>query len=82
MSLGFKLIIPGALALYLASACQPDFAALSAEYSANGVTAGFAGMESVGDGGSGNQSSGGRAAAAAGEPTAAVAMPRPRPAKT
>jgi len=60
MSLGFKLIIPGALALYLASACQPDFAALSALH---GTTAGFAGMEPDGEGGSGNESSssGGRA---------------------
>ena len=36
MSSGIKLIVPGALALYLAAACTPDLDSLSAGYSPNG----------------------------------------------
>jgi hypothetical protein len=40
MSYGLKLLVPCALALYLASACQPDLDSLSATYSPNAGTSG------------------------------------------
>lgn len=74
MSSAFKLIIPGALALYLASACQPDLASLSAEYSATSATSGSAGTEQPnnGDGGT-DSSSGGRANGGGGAPVTVAA---------
>jgi hypothetical protein len=40
MSYGLKLLVPCSLALYLASACQPDLDSLSAAYSASAGTSG------------------------------------------
>jgi len=53
MSSGLKLLIPGAIALYLASACAPDLDSLSAEYSAIGGTSGSGSSEGGMDNGSG-----------------------------
>jgi hypothetical protein len=41
MSYGLKLLVPCALAVYLASACQPDLDSLSAAYSPNAGTGGM-----------------------------------------
>jgi len=56
MSLGFKLLVPSALALYFAAACAPDLDSLSASYSATGGTAGTGG---IGSSGAGNSVAGG-----------------------
>jgi len=54
MSYGLKLLVPCALALYLASACQPDLDSLSAEYSA---TAGSSSSDGGGNNNGGATSS-------------------------
>jgi hypothetical protein len=48
MYFGFKLLVPCALALYFASACQPDLDALSASYSEGGAPNGEGGMSNNG----------------------------------
>ncbi|HYQ45956.1 MAG TPA: hypothetical protein VER11_28495 [Polyangiaceae bacterium] len=58
MSSGFKLIVPSALAFYLAAACAPDLDSLSASYSATSL-GGSSNGGSDSEAGSGNGSSGG-----------------------